>query len=207
MNPWLDALIMDHGALRLFWTNLGTVMPGRAYRSNHPLPMTLRRLVRRHGIRSIVNLRGRDPRMGAYILSSAEARRLGLVQLDLRMGAKTAPPVALIEQLAEELPRLPEPILIHCKSGADRSGLVAAVWLLLQGRPPAEAAAQLSLRHGHIRSSDTGILDLFIARYAEAWPKPFLAWVREDYDPAALQAEFRGRRWANLLTNRILRRE
>ena len=59
--------------------------------------------------------------------------------------------------------------------------------------------AQLSLRHGHIRQSKTGILDAFFADYAKAAPKPFLDWLREDYDEAAL--------WADGLVDKILRRE
>jgi protein tyrosine/serine phosphatase len=207
MRHWADALIMDHGLFRIAWRNWGVVAPGRVYRSNHPLPAALRHAVRRHHIRSIVNLRGHDPKMGAYALSGREARRLGLVELNVRFGAKAPPQPSQIEELVAALPSLPEPILIHCKSGADRTGLVAAIWLLLQGRRPEEAMEQLSLRFGHFRTSDTGILDAFIATYARAWPKPFMEWVREDYDPAALLAAFKSNRWARLLNDTVLRRE
>ena len=105
------------------------------------------------------------------------------------------------------LARAEEPILIHCKSGADRTGLVAGLWLLLQGRPVSEAAAQLTLRHGHIRQGKTGILDAFFAAYAAAAPKPFLDWLREDYDEAALRAAFQSQPWADRLLDGVLRRE
>jgi protein tyrosine/serine phosphatase len=98
-------------------------------------------------------------------------------------------------------------VLIHCKSGADRTGLAAGIWLLLQGRPPAAALAQLSLRHGHVRQSRTGILDAFFEAYAAAAPKPFLDWLREDYDEAALRRDFTSQPWADRLLDGILRRE
>lgn len=207
MNRWFDALVMDHAFLRIFWRNWGVVEEGRVYRSNHPLPGALRRLVRRHGIRSIVNLRGEPHETSASGLSHAEATRLGLTQFHLRLSAGGVPDRGRIEQLIATLPTLPQPMLIHCKSGADRSGLVAAIWLLMQGREPSVALRQLSLRYGHIKASRTGILDMFLAGYARAWPKPFLDWLREDYDPESLRHRFTSRRWADILTQKVLRRE
>ena len=207
MGRWARALFVDHAALRLPWRNWGVVEPGRLYRSNHPLPFQLRAAVRDHGIRTLLNLRGHRADCGADALSRAEAQRLGLVHADAPFESRGAPHRDRIERLADMLPGLPEPILIHCKSGADRTGLIAAIWLLLQGRHPGEAAAQLSLRFGHVAAARTGILDAFVALYAAAWPKPFLDWLREDYDEAALRAGFQSRRWADVLTDRLLRRE
>ena len=102
-------------------------------------------------------------------------------------------------------------MLIHCKSGADRTGLVAGIWLLLQGRPVAAALDQLHWRFGHVAASRTGILDAFFQDYAafqaRHGPKPFLHWVREDYDEAGLRARFRSRAWADRLVDGVLRRE
>ncbi len=207
MRPWTNALFIDHAALRLPWRNWGVVEPGRLYRSNHPLPFQLRAAVRDHGIRTLLNLRGHREDCGADLLSRREAARLGLVHADAPFESRGAPHKDRIERLAAMLPDLPEPILIHCKSGADRTGLIAAIWLLLQGRTPEEAGRQLSWRYGHLASARTGILDAFIRRYAAAWPKPFLDWLREDYDEAALRADFRSRGWADLLTDGVLRRE
>jgi protein tyrosine phosphatase (PTP) superfamily phosphohydrolase (DUF442 family) len=207
MAPWTNALFIDHAALRLTWRNWGVVEEGRLYRSNHPLPFQLRAAVRRHGIRTLLNLRGHRQSCGADALSRREASRLGLVHADAPFESRGAPHRDRIERLAAMLPDLPEPILIHCKSGADRTGLIAAIWLLLQGHSPEEATLQLTWRHGHVSAARTGILDAFIAEYAKAWPKPFMAWLREDYDEARLRTNFRSRGWANLLTDGVLRRE
>ena len=59
-------------------------------------------------------------------------------------------------------------IILHCKSGADRAGFVAALYLIVhEGRSVDEALRQLSARYGHFRFSKTGILDAFFERYAE----------------------------------------
>ena len=207
MRRWLNALFVDHALFRLVWRNWGVVEAGRLYRSNHPLPWQIRAAVRRHGIRTIINLRGHRQDCGADALSRTEAARLGVTLIDAPFESRGAPHRDRIERLVALLPNLREPILIHCKSGADRTGLIAAVWLLLQGRPPAEAMRQLSLRYGHFAAARTGILDAFVALYAKAWPKPFLQWLREDYDEAALRRDFRSRKWADAITDGLLRRE
>ncbi len=204
---WLNSLLVDHAVFRLAWRNWGVIAPGRLYRSNHPLPWQLRAATRRLGLRTVINLRGERAGCGSDRLGRIAAREAGLVQLDAPFESRGAPHKDRILRLVHLLEAAEEPILIHCKSGADRTGLVAGIWLLLQGAPVAAAMAQLSLRHGHIRQSKTGILDAFFAAYAQAAPKPFLDWLREDYDEAALRAGFASRAWADGLVDKILRRE
>jgi protein tyrosine/serine phosphatase len=53
-------------------------------------------------------------------------------------------------------------VLIHCQSGADRTGLVAAIYeYAVAARPAEEAEEQLSLRYGHVPYlwSRTGAMD------------------------------------------------
>jgi protein tyrosine/serine phosphatase len=209
-RAWLNSLFIDHAVLRLGWRNWAAVEEGRLYRSNHPLPWQLRQAARRSGLRTVINLRGERADCGSDRLGRAAAAALGLAHVDAPFESRGAPHRDRVLRLAEIYRAMEEPALIHCKSGADRTGLAAGVWLLLQGRPPEAALAQLSLRHGHVRQGRTGILDAFFLLYAEAvrrGPKPFLDWVRDDYDEAALRRDFRARPWADLLVDRVLRRE
>jgi protein tyrosine/serine phosphatase len=209
-GAWLNSLFVDHALLRLGWRNWGVVEPGRLYRSNHPLPWQLRVATSRFGLRTVINLRGERAGCGSDRLGRAAAAELGLVHIDAPFESRGAPHKDRILRLAGIFRTMREPALIHCKSGADRTGLAAGLWMLLQGRPPEVALAQLSLRHGHIRQSRTGILDAFFAAYAAAFAregKPFLDWLREDYDEAALRQGFQSRAWADRLVDGILRRE
>jgi len=99
--------------------------------------------------------------------------------------------------------------LMHCKSGADRTGLAAGVWHLLQGRGAAAAQAELSWRYGHIAAARTGILDAFFQRYAQAEARGvgFEAWLADEYDEVALRAAFKPQRVAAWFTDSVLRRE
>ena len=208
---WGNALFIDHAILRLGWRNWGVVAPGRLYRSNHPLPWQIRLAARHHGIRTVINLRGNRADCGADALSRAEAARLGLAHIDAPFESRGAPHKDRILRLAAIFQDMHEPALIHCKSGADRTGRAAGLWLMLQGRPVAEALAQLSLRHGHVAASRTGILDAFFKSFAvfrQANPEiPFLEWVQGTYDEAALRESFSSNPWADRLVDQVLRRE
>lgn len=210
-SVWLNSLFVDHAVLRIGWRNWAAVEPGRLYRSNHPLPWQLRQAARRFGLRSVINLRGHRQDCGSDALGRAQAAALGLEHVDAPFESRGAPHKDRILRLVDIFRSLPEPVLIHCKSGADRTGLVAGLWLLLQGRPVEAALDQLHWRFGHVRASRTGILDAFFLRYAadqrERGPKPFLDWLREDYDEDALRTAFRSRPWADRLVDGVLRRE
>ncbi|MEM0944620.1 MAG: protein tyrosine phosphatase, partial [Pseudomonadota bacterium] len=98
----------------------------------------------------------------------------------------------------------------HCKSGADRAGFMAALYLALgEGKPVAEARRALSLRYGHIRQGKTGILDAFFDAYeADTGGEiPLLTWVDTQYDRDAIQREFKATGLGSLLTECLLVRE
>jgi len=209
-SRWVNSLFVDHALFRVVWRNWAAVAPGRLYRSNHPLPWQLAAAQRRFGLRTVINLRGHREACGSDALGRAAAARLGLIHIDAPFESRGAPHRDRILRLAEIYARLDEPALIHCKSGADRAGLAAGLWLLLQGAPPAAAQAQLTLRHGHVRQARTGILDAFFSTYADAHRATgigFLDWVRDGYDEVALRERFASRLWADRLVDGLLRRE
>ena len=102
------------------------------------------------------------------------------------------------------------PAMMHCKSGADRAGLMSALYLLIvEARPVREAARQLAWKYGHVRQAKTGLLDAFFAAYApyEDDGVAFFDWVDNIYDPDEITRNFQARGWAVRLTDTILRRE
>ena len=207
-RAWIDSLFVDHAVLRLLWDNFAEVIPGRIYRSNHPTPARLAAVKRRLGIRTLVNLRGHRE-CGSDALSRDASKSLGLIHIDRSFESRGAPHRDRILNLAEIAKTLVEPALIHCKSGADRAGLASGLFILMNGGTSAQALAQLSWRFGHISRSRTGILDAFFMLYAREAEgrKPFLDWVRDDYDELALRRDFTAGGLASLLNDRVLGRE
>jgi hypothetical protein len=81
--------------------------------------------------------------------------------------------------------------------------------ILFDGGSAAQALRQLSLRFGHIRQAKTGILDAFFLRYEREAEgrKPFLDWVREDYDEATLRSDFHANGLATFINAWVLAHE
>jgi protein tyrosine/serine phosphatase len=201
-------LFVDHAVLRLSHANFGTVIPGRLYRCNHPTPGRIRRLARRYGLTTIVNLRGATG-SGSYHLSRDTAHKLGVAYHDLSLESRGAPHRDRILRLLDIWRSAPGPMLLHCKSGADRAGLAAGLCLLFEGRSAAEALRQLSWRYGHIRQARTGILDAFFLRYQRDGEgrEAFLDWLDRDYDEAALRRDFHANGLASFINDWVLAHE
>lgn len=203
----LDMLVFDHGWSRYFIPNLYRISD-QVWRSNHPPPLWVA-WAKRRGIKTIINLRG-DNDLGSYILSSEACERYGIKQVILKTYSRRLPSKELIHQAKQLFEEVEYPILMHCKSGADRAGIMSALYLILhEGRSVSEAKRQLHWRYGHIRQTNTGILDRFFEAYEKAnreKPIDFLTWVDTEYDPAAISNEYKNNRWGNFL-DRLMRRE
>lgn len=187
-------LWFDHEVFRLLWSNMEQITPG-VWRSNQPTAARFDR-IRAAGIRTILNLRG--PSQNPYYLFEQEScAAAGITLLAMPFKASRAPSTAAILDLIAHFRAMPQPFLIHCKSGADRAGLASAIYLLaIENRPLRDARAMLSTRFIHFRWFKTGVLDLILDIYAARLAKGaigFEDWVRTEYDADAIQAEFESR--------------
>ncbi|WP_072391388.1 sulfur transferase domain-containing protein [Hyphomicrobium sp. CS1GBMeth3] len=205
---YLDMLLLDHLFIRLMFPNRHRLSE-ETWRAAQPLPHQIRDLKRR-GIRTIVNLRGRT-RSSTYVFERAASRKAGLNLVDFRVRSRAAPTRAEVLAARDLFANVEYPMLMHCKSGADRVGLMSVLYLHTRhGAPISDARRQLSLRYGHIRQADTGILDLFFdsyLAYAEKTPIAFYEWVATVYDPADVASHLHSRRWANRVVDKIFKRE
>jgi protein tyrosine phosphatase (PTP) superfamily phosphohydrolase (DUF442 family) len=208
LAAWVDALFVDFGILRLLWKNR-VQFAREAWRMNQPLPQDIA-WAKGTGIRSILTAR-HDPRHGGHALVAAACAEHGLDYQTAPIFSREAPSREAILFAAETMRNAPKPMLLHCKSGADRAGFLAALYLIVVEDVPVEVARrQLSLKHLHIRASKTGILDAVFEAYLAVDPthrKPFLDWVREDYDPANVTENFKPRPFADFMDRVILRHE
>lgn len=138
------------GVLRLTG-NFATIVPGEAYRSGQPSAADIAAYERSYGIRTIVNLRGENKGTGWYDAETAAARKLGIDHIDFRMSARRELSQAEAAQLVAILAQAKKPLLIHCDWGADRTGLVSALYAAAIGKLGEEAAERhFSLRYGHL---------------------------------------------------------
>lgn len=211
LHAWSNMLFVDHGVLRAVYLNRHAVGE-RAFRAAQPLPGQIARAARRFGVRTVISLRG-GVIFGSLPLEKEACDRAGIAFETFVLRSRALPTKEELRGLQDLIARVETPVLFHCKSGADRAGFMAALWLILaEGRTVAEARGQLSLRYGHVQAGPTGILDLFFehAARAEARGVPFLDWVADEYDRDALTAEYEASAhsgFATLLVDKLLRRE
>lgn len=201
-------LVGDHLLLRLAFKNRHQLAPG-IWRSAQPLPHQIRALAKA-GIRTIINLRGKT-KTATYDLERAACEANGITMIDLALKSRAAPSKEVLHTIRRVLQEAQYPILLHCKSGADRAGFLSAIILHDTAKQPiAKAKEQLSLRYGHIRQADTGILDHVFERYLDdtaTVPMEFWTWVDDKYDPKELEKSFKDKGWATRLVRTVLRRE
>ena len=182
---------LDHGILRIWWTNFSTIAPG-VFRSNQPDPKRFEGYAKQ-GIKTVLNLRG-EPDQPHYLFERESCQALGMKLVSVKMSARRAPRASTLEELMTAFETMEKPVLMHCKSGADRTGLAAALYLMLyEGVPVEIASKELSIRYLHLRKTYTGVLDHFFdvyaARNAQS-PIPIDEWIRTEYDRDAVKESF-----------------
>ncbi len=211
LKAYWDYLWADHAFLRLGFQNAHWVSP-ELIRTNQPWPFQLRRW-RDMGVKTVINLRGGGYETSFYVLERAACAALGLKLENFAIASREAPSRAQVEGAKALFERIEYPAIMHCKSGADRAGVMSVLYAHFRlGLPLREAMArELSFKTLHVRAGKTGVLDYTFERYlreGEPLGQSFLQWVqRPEYDPKAIRADFNAGFWGGLLTERLLKRE
>ncbi len=198
----------DHGFLRTHFRNKHD-LGGGMYRENQPNPQRVA-VWAREGIKTVINLRGESPK-GFYLLEREACEVHGLQLYNFRMFSRDVHTPFKIRAAKELFDKIEYPAVMHCKSGADRTGIMGVLYRHFKMEEPIEEAVQqLSLKYGHVKSGKTGMLDFFFADYLAynaQKPTAFMDWVENVYDPADVKARFKAGKVGSLVTEDILRRE
>jgi protein tyrosine phosphatase (PTP) superfamily phosphohydrolase (DUF442 family) len=147
--------------------NLRTVDAGLVYRSAQLSEDEFIRQVKKLGIRSVINLRGENLGADWYEAEVKAAKSLGVAFINYRMSAQVVLTVEQMKELALVMKGAPKPLLIHCRAGADRTGLAAALYCLEEGMLPGFVQLQLSPCFGHFPFlySESIAMDQSLAQY------------------------------------------
>jgi protein tyrosine phosphatase (PTP) superfamily phosphohydrolase (DUF442 family) len=190
------ALFFGTLALKPFYgSNLGIIDGGRVIRSAQPTS-GLKEMIRDHKLASILNLRGGSPKHGYYTNEVRVAKEAGVDFYDFSMSATKRPKRSDLLRLIDVMNHCEYPLLIHCKAGADRTGLATAIYrMVVLKEPPEQALDAFTIFHSHFPLFGTQRLHEPIDEYA-AWlaqnglshtPERFRDWVLNTYeadDPA-----------------------
>ncbi|WP_377508204.1 tyrosine-protein phosphatase [Octadecabacter sp. R77987] len=191
-RAWWHFQFVDHAVIRHWWWNLHEIAPG-VWRSNHPSPARLRRY-KEMGIKSVISLRG-NLRKSPMLFEEEACATYGLNLIYAPgFGSRIAPRKDAFASLRQAFQTAQKPFVVHCKSGADRTGMAAALYLIMiEGRPAEEAMQQLHWRYVHFKRAKAGVLDHVFRVYVaarDATGISFEDWVETAYDRDEITASF-----------------
>jgi protein tyrosine/serine phosphatase len=180
---------------RLATHNEGAVEAGKLYRSAQLSRSDLQKEVTDNGIKTIINLSGENHKAVWYVEELALCQEQHIRHVDIHLSAQHLPLPSEISKLLESYREVPRPILLHCRSGSDRTGLAAALYLIDQDHVPWNKAEEaLSVSYGHFAIYPYFEMDEFVQLYGEGSKKSLLNWTREDY-PSVYEEERKESRW------------
>ena len=203
----MDLIFVDHGIFRFKWRSLYQIS-NNVYRCNQPFPWQIIADQKKRGIKTVVNLRG-IRHCSSYYLEKETCENNNIKLINFPVTSRDTPKIETILAAKKLFKEIEYPIVMHCKSGADRAGLMSALYLILNQNVPVDKAKnQLSFKYLHLKHAKTGILDAFFENYLkENKHKPFLEWVKEDYDPKKVKDSFKVKKLSEIISSYILKRE
>jgi len=198
----------DHAFLRKNFQNAHEISKG-VWRSNQPSPEQLA-VWKEKGIKTIINLRG-DIDSSFTALEKDACQKLGLKLLFFKVESRGAPNPVIMRDLVKAFETAEYPILLHCKSGADRAGLASSLYKYLIDKVSIqEAKKQLSFKYLHVSAGKTGILGHFWNKFEKAHIESgieFWDWVDNVYQRDKLFDDFKPTPVGSWITDNLLKRE
>jgi protein tyrosine/serine phosphatase len=169
---------LDNYAPLTVFDNFRSVEEDRAYRSAQLDASTLNLVFDEYGIRSVINLRGENEQDAWYRNERAAAEQAGVTLVDIRMSAGRLPSRDALLLLYDTFQTAEYPILIHCQSGADRTGAASAIWrMVVRGDTREAARIELSLVYGHFEARHPE-MDQLVEMF-----QPDRDWIANVYQP------------------------
>lgn len=133
----------------LFSSSVFTVIEGKVYRSGQLSGDILERTMKEKGVKSILNLTGKATDRAWHIRENEIAIKYGAKLYDIGLTADELPKYLDLINILNIIQTSEKPILIHCRRGSDRSGMVSALALAIENDPPlSELKKQFSFRYG-----------------------------------------------------------
>jgi protein tyrosine/serine phosphatase len=165
--------------------NFYEIEAGKYYRSAQLSGVQLEDYIKKHNIKTVINLRGENRGESWYRAEEETSRRLNVGLINISMSANRLPHREDLIKLLDAFKDAPRPLLVHCQAGADRTGEATAIYqMLYMGKPKAEAMKMLSIRYGHIASAKPA-KDYFIQT---VWAGE--DWAYQAYQPCMGQYQY-----------------
>ncbi|HIP14399.1 MAG TPA: protein tyrosine phosphatase [Sulfurimonas autotrophica] len=140
------------------------------YRSAQLFTFNMPYYIEKHQIKSIINLRGESDKKW-YKDEIRFSKENNITHYDYGIGDRRISSMKEMNDMVNLMKNAPKPLLIHCKAGADRTSLAAALYLYEKNNKDAKDA--ISLLYGHFPwlGSKTCAMDKSFEKYTKEHPK------------------------------------
>ena len=140
--------------------NFHTVLRKKVYRSAQLDSHQLLSVIRNYGIKSIIDLEGQSNKAW-YKDEVSISKDKGINHYTLSLPAHGTITKSQLTKLIYILEHAPKPILVHCRSGSDRSGLASAISVIFSGATSFDAFEdQISWQYGVVSPTSVGYVVL-----------------------------------------------
>ncbi len=116
------------------------------YRSHQLYKFDFAKFYKKYHFKTILNLRGVSSQKW-YKYEKAFCKKHNIVLINFGISDRKVQSVKLMKKLVNIMKKSKKPLLIHCKAGADRSGLASALYLYSTGDK--NYSKMLSFKYGH----------------------------------------------------------
>lgn len=204
-------MFVEHNFTNLIRFNFHRISD-EAYRSSQPTMWQIRRMVKKYGIKTIINLKGANPGSAYWAFEREQCEELGIRLVDVQIYSRGFPEAERLQHAKRVFEEAEYPIWIHCKAGADRAGIYSTLYQYFRQHIPIEQTDQLRLwPFGHIRHSSAGKIDFYFDTYLDYRKDhpdvELLDWAENVADREKLEREFKPGGLANFINDVLLKRE
>ena len=172
--------------------NFHWIVPGEAARAAQAYAGYLTPFLEARGIRSLINLRGRNDDLSWWKYETRCTEAAGAVHFDAMLDSRRLPTRALLARLFAVFDEAPRPFLLKCSGGQDRTSFAAGLYLIHRagwGAMDKARAQYARFPYLHFPKKHQRWLRPFLDFAAEdSEGAPIAAWIRDNYDPEKLQA-------------------
>ena len=211
-KAWLFAMfIEDHNFTNVVRLNFHEIAKN-VFRSSQPTMWQLKRLKKKYNLVEIVNLKDENRNCAYFHFEEEKCQELGLKLVNVQIGSREFPTYEDLLSYKKVIEEMQEPVLIHCKAGADRTGIFCTLYQYFKENRDIRDTDQLKLfPYGHVKYSNAGKVDYYFeqfAKYQETHPKiDLLTWARDIADLEQFKKDFQPNPIAAFINDKILKRE
>jgi protein tyrosine/serine phosphatase len=158
-----------------------------AFRCNQPSGKRIEKFAKKYNLKTILNLRGENPHKKWWQKEVAAAQKHNIEVVNVPLSMDALPRPVDIENILYAFNQ-PGNLLIHCKAGSDRTGLVSAMRKIETGHSIKTAKKEISfIPYGHVSRAHPAI-----RKFVITWSE-----LREKFSPKQALAVYTKRYNAN----------